>query len=283
MSYKRIALYASYQTGENLPGYVRFALQKLAATDFHVVLLTNRRELSSETRDFLEQSGIELFLTENHGFDFGMWRRYLQAQAAGESLASLERMLLINDSIVYYRNIFPQVFERAEKSTADVFSLIRNVEYTPHLQSFFLYMKQPALGAFYAHLFETPEQEQFYDVVRLLEMGLSRKFAEAEVVMDALYSPETTAIFAYPEFVKNGSGFIKRKLLQRRFTMKEKAFFARHRALYALNVDYASLIKNASVDSDFNLDWLPRPTESVARHVVDVVWEKAVSLLLSHA
>ena len=283
MPYKKIALYASYQTGENLPGYVRFALQKLAATDFHVVLLTNRRELSSETRAFLEQSGVELFLTENHGFDFGMWRRYLQSQAAGESLASLERLLLINDSTVYYRNIFPQIFEQAEKSSADVVSLTRNTEIFPHLQSYFLYIKQPALGSFYTHLFETPEQTKFYDVVHNLEIGLSRHFAENEVTMESIYSPEGTVIFAYPKLIMDGAGFVKRKLLQRRFTLKEKVHFARWKALDALNCDYGRLIKNAGVDSDFNLDWLPRPTESAARHVVDAVWEKLVSLLLSHA
>ena len=70
-SYKKIALYASYQTGKDLPGYVRFALSHLARTDFHVVLLTNEREFSQESLEFIGDNDIELFLTQNHGFDFG--------------------------------------------------------------------------------------------------------------------------------------------------------------------------------------------------------------------
>ena len=116
-SYKKIALYASYQTGKDLPGYVRFALRHLAATDFHVVLLTNDRELSEETYKFIADNDIELFLTQNHGFDFGMWHRYLKlkvnnptAGVAQESMGNLDRLLVLNDSIVYFQNNFEKFF-----------------------------------------------------------------------------------------------------------------------------------------------------------------------------
>ena len=64
-TFKKIALYASYQTGKDLPGYVQFALSHLAKTDFHVVLLTNERELSQESYEFIADNDIELFLTPN--------------------------------------------------------------------------------------------------------------------------------------------------------------------------------------------------------------------------
>ena len=99
-SHKKVALYASYQTGKDLPGYVRFALRHLAETDFHVVLLTNDRELSEDTYNFIADNQIELFLTRNHGFDFGMWHRYLKlkvsnpaANGAQESMGNLDRLL----------------------------------------------------------------------------------------------------------------------------------------------------------------------------------------------
>ena len=107
----KIILYASYQTGETLPGYVRFALKHLAETDFTVVLLTNNRPLSAETMSFLEDYGIKLYLTENHGFDFGMWRRFLKDVANGHNnfveFNSITRLLLVNDSIVYFQTILP--------------------------------------------------------------------------------------------------------------------------------------------------------------------------------
>ncbi|MBQ3714820.1 MAG: hypothetical protein II892_04445 [Fibrobacter sp.] len=281
-NYRKIALYASYQTGKDLPGYVKFALRHLAATDFHVVLLTNERELSNESCEFIADNGIELFFTHNHGFDFGMWHRYLKlkvnspaANGTQDAMGNLDRLLILNDSIVYFQNNFEKFFDEAEKSSADVVSLTSSNEFFPHLQSFFLYMKQPALGAFFMHLFETPEQETFEATVRNMEVGLSGKFVEAEVRMEALYPTTGSPLFAYRDLVEQGAGFIKRKLLQRRFKFKEKLHFIRNGAIETLNTDYAALIKKAGLAPDFSEDWIPELRESFVRHKADLVWENA--------
>ena len=280
--HRKVALYASYQTGKDLPGYVRFALRHLAATDFHVVLLTNDRELSEDTYKFIADNDIELFLTRNHGFDFGMWHRYLKlkvnnpaANGAQEAMGSLDRLLVLNDSVVYFQNNFEKFFAEAEKSNADVISLTSSNEVYPHLQSFFLYMKQPALGAFFMHLFETPEQDDFMSTVRNMEIGLSEKFVEAEVRMEALYPTEGKALFSAKELIEQGTGFIKRKLLQRRFTFDEKIHFIRMGAKDLLNTDYAAIVKKAGLDSDFCEEWIPELSESPIRHKADLVWETA--------
>ena len=281
-SHKKVALYASYQTGKDLPGYVRFALRHLAETDFHVVLLTNDRELSEDTYNFIADNQIELFLTRNHGFDFGMWHRYLKlkvsnpaANGAQESMGNLDRLLVLNDSIVYFQNNFEKFFAEAEKSSADVVSLTSSNEIYPHLQSFFLYMKQPALGAFFMHLFETPEQEDFKSTVRHMEIGLSEKFVEAEVRMEALYPTEGMALFSAKELIEQGTGFIKRKLLQRRFTFDEKVYFIRMGAKDALNADYAAIVKKAGLAHDFKEEWIPAIVDSPIRHKADLLWEGA--------
>ena len=281
-SHKKVALYASYQTGKDLPGYVRFALRHLAETDFHVVLLTNDRELSEDTYNFIADNQIELFLTRNHGFDFGMWHRYLKlkvsnpaANGAQESMGNLDRLLVLNDSIVYFQNNFEKFFAEAEKSSADVVSLTSSNEICPHLQSFFLYMKQPALGAFFLHLFETPEQEDFKSTVRHMEIGLSEKFVEAEVRMEALYPTEGMALFSAKELIEQGTGFIKRKLLQRRFTFDEKVYFIRMGAKDALNADYAAIVKKAGLAHDFKEEWIPAIVDSPIRHKADLLWEGA--------
>ena len=279
MSNGKVILYASYQTGENLPGYVQFVLKHLAETDFTVVLLTNKRPLSAGTMSFLEDNGIKLFLTENHGFDFGMWRRFLKEVANGRNsfveFNSITRLLLVNDSIVYFQNKFAEFIQRAEASTADVVSLTENDEVRPHLQSFFLYLKQEALGAFYLHLLETPEQETFYEVVHRLEIGMSSAFEEAEVQTASLYRTHLRALFAYPELIAQGAGFIKRKLLQRRFDFMEKVHFIRHGAYDALNADYRKLVVDAGLAPDFKEEWLPKPVEGAAFQLVDQLWQKS--------
>lgn len=272
----KIALYASYQTGEEIPGYVRYALAHLAKTDFKVVLLTNERTLSQASYEFLADNNIELFLTQNHGFDFGMWKRYLHMQAISNSEnENIERLLLINDSVVYYQDKFEEYFEQAEKSHADVVSLTSNDEFAPHLQSFFLYMKPAALGVFFMHLFETPEQENFYDVTRRLEVALSEKFGEADVKMESLYHTERPVFFAYKELIEQGAGFVKRKLLQRRFSYDEKKHFVRYHAYDALNENYLALIKKAGFAADFKEEWFPKCNDTLVSRAKDFLWEKA--------
>ena len=228
---------------------------------------------------FLEDNGIKLFLTENHGFDFGMWRRFLKEVANGRNsfveFNSITRLLLVNDSIVYFQNKFAEFIQRAEASTADVVSLTENDEVRPHLQSFFLYLKQEALGAFYLHLLETPEQETFYEVVHRLEIGMSSAFEEAEVQTASLYRTHLRALFAYPELIAQGAGFIKRKLLQRRFDFMEKVHFIRHGAYDALNADYRKLVVDAGLAPDFKEEWLPKPVEGAAFQLVDQLWQKS--------
>ena len=259
---------------------MRYALAHLAKTDFRVVLLTNERTLSQSSYEFLADNGIELFLTQNHGFDFGMWKRYLHMQAISNSEnENIERLLLINDSVVYYQDKFEEYFEQAEKSHADVVSLTSNDEFAPHLQSFFLYMKPAALGVFFMHLFETPEQENFYDVTRRLEVALSEKFGEADVKMESLYHTERPVFFAYKELIEQGAGFVKRKLLQRRFSYEEKKHFVRYHAYDALNENYLALIKKAGFAPDFKAEWFPRPCENPIARAKDFVWEKAFQLV----
>lgn len=270
----KLALYASFQTGDSLPGYVQFALTHLAETDFHVVLLTNRREFSKGTLEFLKEKNIELYLTENHGYDFGMWKRYLKDKAP-TGMQSLERLLLLNDSIVYYQNKFSEYIQRAEESPAEAIALTENHEVRRHLQSFFLYLKQGALGAFYMHLMETPEQENFYDVVHQLEVGLAKAFEEAEVQMEALYHTDAPVMFAYPELIAKGAGFIKRKLLQGRFNFKEKVHFIRRGAYDALNADYVGMILHSGLASDFKEEWLPQPVSGNVKRTADKLWEKS--------
>ena len=129
----RKVLYASFQTGESLPGYIRYALEALCQTGYSVVYLTNERDLDASSHAFLDSHHIELFFTVNHGYDFGMWHRYI-AYTAQFRREEWERLVLVNDSIVYFQNRFVKLFQTAEEMSADVVSLTSNEEQAPHLQ-----------------------------------------------------------------------------------------------------------------------------------------------------
>lgn len=257
----RKILYASYQEDESLPGYIRYALAGLVQTGFTVAYLTNRRDLDPSSHAFLDSHHIELFFTDNHGYDFGMWRRYIQYTAKFRR-EEWERLVLVNDSIVYYQNRFNMIFAKAEDSGAEMFSLTENDEYAYHLQSFFLYLKPKAISVFFKHILKEPEGEDFYDTVKRLEVGTSIAMQNAGIKLEALYHTDKKILFSYPKLISQKAGFVKRKLLESRFTRDEIFHFWKNGEAKALSTDYAKLIeREGAIDKDFDKKWLVTKNE----------------------
>ncbi len=252
----RKILYASFQTGESLPGYVKYALESLCSTGYTVAYLTNERDLDPSSHAFLDLHRIELFFTENRGYDFGMWKRYIQYTARFRR-EEWERLVLVNDSVVYFQNRFLAFFNAAEESPADVVSLTENDEFAPHLQSFFLYFKTAAISPFCQRLLDEPEGENFYDTVKRLEVGTSVFLRGRGFSLASLFHTERPVLFSYAELVRAKCGFVKRKLLECRWTRLEVFFFLDQGARAALLTDYIAEIERFGFpDSDFDMKWL---------------------------
>ncbi len=255
-------LYSSFQVGEKLPGYVRYALAQLAKTGFDVVLITNQTSLDHEAQTFLREHRIALFVTENRGFDFGMWRRYLESIPESERNA-FERLVLVNDSVIYFRDVFRDLFERAEAKNADMVSLSSNNDYGFHLQSFFLYMKPRAISVFFEHLLSENEQSEYWGAVMNMEVGLSQSMIRQNLVLEPLYQFDIPFDFSYETLIRMHAGFVKRKLLEKRYTFGQTMFFLRNNRR-ALDLGYRSLIlQQGGKDADFQPEWLiTRPPPS---------------------
>ncbi len=252
----RKILYASFQTGESLPGYVKYALESLCSTGYAVAYLTNERDLDPSFHAFLDSHRIELFFTENRGYDFGMWKRYIQYTAKFRR-EEWERLVLVNDSIVYFQNRFFAFFNAAEESSADVVSLTENDEFAPHLQSFFLYFKTAAISPFCQRLLDEPEGEDFLDTVKRLEVGTSVFLRERGFSLAALFHTERPVLFSYAELIRAKCGFVKRKLLECRWTRSDVFYFFDQNARDALRTDYVAEIERfGSPDRDFDPKWL---------------------------
>ena len=104
---------------------------------------------------------------------------------------------------------------------------------------------------------------------------MANAFDEAEIQTASLYSTHLRALFAYPELIAQGGGFIKRKLLQRRFSFKEKAHFIRQKAYNALNADYHKMVIDAGLAPDFKAEWLPKPVGTSTSQAIDKLWQQA--------
>lgn len=248
-------LYSSFQQGTSLPGYVRYALAGLMRTGFDVVLLTTQSELDDESLAFLRDHRIELVATINKGFDFGMWRRYLEG-ISDEARNSIHRLVLVNDSVVYYRDVFKDLFQQAESRGADAVSISCNRDYGYHLQSFFLYMKPRARDLFYSHIFEQDIPDVYWDVVVRMEIGLTHRMIREHLKVEPLFDYGKPFDYSYEKVVRDGLGFVKRKLLEKRYTFGQTLFFLRNNRR-ALDLDYrAVILEQGGMDVNFRPEWL---------------------------
>lgn len=252
-----LILYSSFQTGEFLPEYIRYALLQLASLG-DVILLTNRRRLAATEEAFLKEQGIELFLTENSGFDFGMWKRYLE-----KNPCKTQRLLLLNDSIVYYRKCFKGFLEKAEQVSASAVGLLENKTNNSHLQSFFMYLKNDAIKLFEKHLQETPLTENFEKTIQTFEIAVSQKWKSAGLQTHALFTTDEDPIFSYGELILQKAGFIKKRLLERRFSFETQKHFWLNGKSDVLYKDYKKLICTyGKKDSQFKKEFFPGYTKS---------------------
>lgn len=251
-----LILYSSFQTGEFLPEYIRYVLLQLASLG-DVILLTNRRRLAATEEAFLKEQGIELFLTENSGFDFGMWKRYLE-----KNPCKTQRLLLLNDSIVYYRKCFKEFLEKAEQVSASAVGLLENKTNNSHLQSFFMYLKNDAIKLFEKHLQETPLTENFEKTIQTFEIAVSQKWKSAGLQTHALFTTDEDPIFSYGELILQKAGFIKKRLLERRFSFEMQKHFWLNGKSDVLYKDYKKLIcMYGEKDAQFKKEFFPGYTK----------------------
>lgn len=262
-----VILYSSFQNGEYLPAYIRYVLLQLAPLG-EVKFLTNFRRLAAAEIEFLEKNDIELFFTENKGFDFGMWKRYLEFNP----LESSTRLLLLNDSIVYYQKNLGDFIHKAELSEAKAVALLENASPKPHLQSFFLYLKDSAISVFKSHLQETPLKENFEDTIQFFEIPFSEKLKKVGIQTFALFQTETDPIFSYRELIMQKCGFVKKRLLERRFSFEAQKHFWLHGKSKALYQNYSQLICTyGEKDVDFKRSYFPGYSKSTGIRFLEYI------------
>ena len=252
----RIVLFCSYSTLPWIPAYVRYSLERLAKTGMQVFLLTNERSFAPADAEWLEQQGITLCMLRNDGFDFGMWGRFLRSV----DYQGLERLWLINDSVVFFRDVFSAFLQQAEASDADAFGMTENLEYAAHLQSWCLYLKAPAIAPACEHVFAGGIINHYPRLVRTHEIGLSTHLRKLGFRLQARYREQDfprPILYMYPELISAGCGFVKRKMLEKSFADYHEAHIRKIGLGAYLDFDYrAHIVEHGQMDQAFKPEQL---------------------------
>ena len=250
---KLLVLYASHGDSEQPCVSTRFVLDRLSRLELDLRHVTTNRPLSSATRAWHQDRGIGLLTFPNEGWDFGLWLKTLDQVPWQE----YDRLCLMNDSVIYYADVLSRVLAEAEAFPASAIGLTSNTDFAYHLQSFFLYLKAPAIAPAVAHMRAIGVGRSFGEVIIKQEVGLSRNLIKLGLGLGAIYDCNKFAdpiLYSYPQLIQSGAGFIKRKLLLHAFSEAEMGHIVSSGYGEVVAMDYLSLIASSgSLDPSLSL------------------------------
>lgn len=223
MKPKRLAIFAHFDAQNEVKKYIIHFLRHLRA-DCDEIHFVSTSALPESEQEKLGPYCSRIFLKENSGFDFGMWKHAL----AQLDLSEWQELVLTNSSIL--GPLFPlsRSFRQMEEVDCDFWGMTDNVEIAWHLQSYFLVFRQKALGSESFRLFwdsVLPYKDKT-QVIRSYEVGLSTFLVENGLRAKALVPIERVFPWARKSSLRNptcyrpvrlireGMPFVKLELLR---------------------------------------------------------------------
>ncbi len=210
---KTICFFSSYFKGDSLPYYCEIYLLELKKHFNEVVLLTTKKPNLSAC-NILNENGIELFIVNNEGFDFGMWSKAFDKYP----VENYDRIALVNDSCILFAPL-NRFMDWVNTTSADCYAISESHAISYHLQSYFMLLNKKAILALKNHFKQTGIQANIGDVIRKYEIGISTTWLTNGLVLKAFlsnngyqgeFSPYYYLIDAH---LKQGSPMIKKKII----------------------------------------------------------------------
>ncbi len=127
-----LAIFVVYQKN-NLPFYVKNMVEALIANHVRVVVAVNG-EVNADARSYLESHCHRVIYRKNTGRDFAAYQDALSI----EMLDRYQKVLLVNDSVFYFKKNLKKLIGDTLKSQQDWVALYDNFNVGYHAQSFFL-------------------------------------------------------------------------------------------------------------------------------------------------
>jgi Rhamnan synthesis protein F len=211
---KSICFFSSYFNGSNIPYYVKVYLTELTRHFTDVILLTNSKELNTDSSNYLQSSNILFRIYPNEGLDFGMWQKAFKEFNINE----YDRIGLVNDSCILFRTL-DNVFAKINQSDADYTGLVASSQVEWHLQSYFIILSKKAIQPVQNYFSEHGITSDFESTILTYEVGLSQHLRSLLLKASALFESDLTHSKFNPSYmditnlIKKGLPLIKRKLI----------------------------------------------------------------------
>lgn len=183
MTTRRVAVLAHHDPHGLVAPHVRYTIEAVARFVDHVTVVSTADLLGSD-RAWLEER-CTVVTRPNVGHDFASYRAGIERL----DVSKVDELVVMNDSAVFPLVPLEQIFRDIDQ-TADFWGITEGFGFAPHVQSYFVVFREPALRAGEFESFwrgvEVFERDQ---VVTKYEVGLSRSLLDAGLRMASYFQP----------------------------------------------------------------------------------------------
>ena len=247
----KVCLFSSYSDRNVVYLYIQFYLRQLRPHFDRILLITNERELDLKTQQFLNDTGIELLLVENEGYDFGMWYKGLKQI----NVAECKQIAFVNDSCILFKDISSTI-EQLNGTGFEFSGITSSREFKLHVQSYFTLAKGKrvlkAIRNYYeSHGITTVSAGENLKskVIAIYEIGLSQHLIKKGFKVGSLYKAKrfgkkNRVLYDAVGLIEKGYPFVKKSLFLNSFSEPDRATLVS--AKFDFNINYLKIMKNYS-------------------------------------
>lgn len=184
----KVALFSTYNTTNFFNKNVIVYLIELIRHFDKVVVLTNieRNNIKHSHINFLNDNDIELMQFSNFGYDFGMYKQYLERVDAN----AITQLGLFNDSCLLLSSLQP-FMTWFETSNIDYGGITDSNEHSYHIQSYALLLNASIVQLFINYLMTTEITNDKNEIIHNFEIGFSTHVLNNNFKLDVLYKVDT--------------------------------------------------------------------------------------------
>jgi hypothetical protein len=167
---RRLCIFAHFDAQNEVKPFIAHYVRKLRE-DCDDLVFVSVSQLPESEQQKLRPSARSIYLKENEGYDFGMWKHALERV----DVSSYDELVLANSSVFGPLGSLGPIFQKMSEDSCDVWAMTDNTEIDWHLQSYFLVFKRKVLLSdefkrFWTAVLPYKSKDQ---VIRSYEVGMS--------------------------------------------------------------------------------------------------------------
>jgi lipopolysaccharide biosynthesis protein len=185
----RLCVFCHYDPSGRVSAPVQHYVQALHAAGLGVIVVSSAPHLDNNDVAKLAPHTMSILRRTNVGYDFGCYKEGVLRLG---DLQDTELLLLANDSVLGPFDALDNVLSLFD-ATADIWALTESVEFTDHLQSYFVAfrnsaLRHPAFSDFWREYLPLGSRAW---AIRAGELGLSRTMRRNRLRLRALFDTRT--------------------------------------------------------------------------------------------